>query len=316
MAAHPRPSRGEGAAEDWYFMKKLVNAVDRFCYRHPRFGIPNLMLYIVIGNVIVWLFSLMDTSGMLLSALMFSPYHILRGQVWRLVSFALMPHTDGFLALIAFYFYYFIGSNIERQWGSGKFTIYFLTGVVLTVIYGFVLYFTLGQTYADLLKPEDLSVLIGSRVSAYYIYLSIFFTFATLWPDMQVLLFFIIPIKMKWLAVLDAALFAYDIIRIQPLAFKFLPVVALLNYLLFCGGWLFDYFRPARARQRQKTVNFRNEVRRMQYEQKVKPYNRRCEVCGRTDTDYPALEFRYCSRCAGYHCFCVDHINDHRHFTE
>ena len=120
--AAPRAARGT-AAEDRSIMKKLVNAVDRFCYRHPRFGIPNLMIYIVIGNVIVWLFSLMDTSGMLLSALMFSPYHILHGEVWRLVSFVLMPHTGGFLALIAFYFYYFIGSNIERQWGSGKFTI-------------------------------------------------------------------------------------------------------------------------------------------------------------------------------------------------
>ena len=290
-------------------MKKLVNAVDRFCYRHPRFGIPNLMIYIVIGNVAVWLFSLMDTSGTLLSVLMFSPYHILRGEVWRLVTFALMPHTSGFLALIAFYFYYFIGSNIERQWGSGKFTIYFLSGIVLTVIYGFVLYFIYGG-------GEIVSAFIGYSVSAYYIFLSLFFSFATLWPDMQVLLFFIIPIKMKWLAIVDAALFVYDIVRIQPLGFKFLPVVALLNYLLFCGGWLFDYFSPARARQRQKTVNFKNEVRRMQYEQKTKPYNRRCEVCGRTDTACPELEFRYCSRCAGYHCFCIDHINQHRHFTE
>ena len=290
-------------------MKKLVKAVDRFCYRHPRFGIPNLMIYIVIGNVIVWLFSLMDRSGTLLRALMFSPYDILHGQVWRLVSFALMPHTGGFLALIAFYFYYFIGSNIERQWGSGKFTIYFLCGVVLTVIYGFILYFAYGG-------GETLSGGIGAFVSAYYIYLSLFFTFATLWPDMQVLLFFIIPIKMKWLAILDAALFVYDIILIQPLGFKLLPVVAVLNYLLFFGGWLFDYFSPARARQRRKTVNFKNEVRRIQYEQKTRPYNRRCEVCSRTDTDDPELEFRYCSRCAGYHCFCIDHINDHRHFTE
>ena len=290
-------------------MKKLMNAVDRFCYRHPRFGIPNLMLYIVIANAIVWVFSLMDTTNTLSGLLMFSPYHILHGQVWRLVTFALMPHTTGFLALIAFYFYYFIGSTIERQWGSGKFTIYVLSGVVLTVIYGFVLYFANGG-------GELVSAYIGSFVSAYYIYLSMFFTFATLYPDMQVLLFFIIPVKMKWLGILDAALFLYDVIRIQPFAFKFLPVVAVLNYLIFCGDWLFAYFRPASRRQRRNTVNFRNEVRRMQYEQKTKPYNRRCEVCGRTDTDHPELEFRYCSRCAGYHCFCIDHINNHRHFTE
>lgn len=290
-------------------MKKLMNAVDRFCYSHPGLGIPKLMLYIVIGNVIVWLFSLMDRSGTLLTALMFSPYHILHGQVWRLFTFALMPHTSDFFTLIAFYFYYFIGSTIERQWGSGKFTIYFLCGLVLTIVYGFALYFVYGGS-------EAVSAYIGAFVSAYYIYLSMFFTFATLYPDKQVLLFFIIPVKMKWLGILDAGLFLYDVIRIQPFAFKLLPVVAVLNYLIFCGEWLFAYFKPASRRQRRNTINFPNEVRRMQYEQRQKPYNRRCEVCGRTDTDSPDLEFRYCSRCAGYHCFCIDHINNHRHFTE
>ena len=296
-------------------MKKLMQAVDRFCYRHPRFGIPNLMLYIVIANALIWLFSMMDTSGTLTMALMFSPYHILRGQVWRIFTFALMPHTGGFLALVAFYFYYFIGTTIERQWGSGKFTVYFLSGLLLTVVYGFIVYFILGHG-GDADYREGVSLLIGSLVSAYYIYLSMFFTFATLYPDMQVLLFFFIPVKMKWLGLLDAALFLYDVIRIQPFIFKLLPVVAVLNYLLFCGEWLFAFFRPASRQQRRNTVNFRNEVRRMQYEQKQKPYNRICEVCGKTDTDYPELEFRYCSRCAGYHCFCIDHINRHQHHRE
>ena len=89
--------------------------------------------------------------------------------------------------------------------------------------------------------------------------------------------------------------------------------------LLFCGDALFDSIRRllgGSRKQRQNTVNFKNEVRRIHYEQQQKPYTRRCEVCGRTDTDYPNLEFRYCSRCAGYHCFCMDHINNHRHFTE
>jgi hypothetical protein len=142
-----------------------------------------------------------------------------------------------------------------------------------------------------------------------------FFTFATLYPDMQVLLFFIIPIKMKWLGIVNAVFFAYEVI-ILPFPVNLLPVVAVLNYLLFCGDWLFSYVRPARVKQQKNTVNFRNEVRRINREQRNKPYTRKCAVCGRTDTDYPDLEFRYCSRCAGYHCFCIDHINNHVHFTE
>ncbi len=281
-------------------MKKFMRAVDRFCYKHPNFGINNLMLYIVIGNVIIWLFSMMDTTGTLISYLSFSPYHILKGQVWRLLTFALIPNDTGFLALIMFYFYYFIGNTIEQNWGSGKFTIYFVTGILLTVIYGFVLYFAAGINYS---------------INAQFIYLSMFFTFATLYPDMQVLLFFVIPIKMKWLGIVDAAFFLMEV-ALTPFPLNLLPVMAVLNYLLFCGSWLFDTLRPARRQQRKNTINFKNEVRRIQYEQKNKPYTRKCSVCGRTDTDHPELEFRYCSRCEGYHCFCIDHINDHRHFTE
>ena len=294
-------------------MKSLMKKVDLFCYRHPRFGIPNLMLYVVIGGGIVWLFNLITTNvtsaGSILSYLYFSPYLILHGQVWRLVTFIIIPPSTSILTLIALYFYYFIGSTLERQWGQGKFTIYFFTGVLLTIVYGFLVYFIFGG---------DVLLSYGYPVSAHYIYLSMFFTFASLYPDMRVLLFFIIPIKMKWLAIVDAVFFLYEVV-VNPFPINLLPIIAILNYLLFCGGDLFDALRRALGgsrKQRQNTVNFHNEVRRMQYEQKQKTYTRRCEVCGRTDTDHPELEFRYCSRCQGYHCFCMDHINNHRHFTE
>ena len=283
-------------------MKSLNKELDLFCYKHPRFGIPNLMLYVVIGNVVVWLFSIFAPE--ILSYLLFSPYHILHGQVWRLVTFIIYPVSSGYLAIIAFYFYYWIGSTLERQWGTGKFTIYFFSGVILTILYGFLAYFVFRTNLP---------------VSAEYIYFSMFFAFASMFPDMRVLLFFIIPIKMKWLALVDAVFFVYEIVSNCAsgyVLYGLLPVVALLNYLLFCGGWLFDWLKPARRQQRQNTVNFQREVQRIQYEQKSKPYTRKCEVCGRTDADYPELEFRYCSRCQGYHCFCIEHINDHRHRSE
>ena len=97
---------------------------------------------------------------------------------------------------------------------------------------------------------------------------------------------------------------------------SFLPLVALLNYFLFCGGELFYSVLPRRRQQRRNTVDFKREVHRMKYETKNKNYMHKCAVCGRTDADHPELEFRYCSRCAGYHCFCQDHINNHVHFTE
>ena len=281
-------------------MKKLNKRIDMFCYRHPKFGVPNLMLYIVGISLIVWVLSIMDTSRTLLSFFEFSPTKILKGEVWRLITFVFVPQSLSFWELLFFYFYYWIGNVLEKEWGTPRFNIFIISGVLLTAIYGFVIYFITKQSFA---------------VSTYYIYLSMFFSFATLFPDVQVLLFFIIPVKVKWLAYIDAAVFVFAMIT-TPFPFNLLPLVAVLNYLVFFGDDLISSLRSNKARYNKTTVNFNREKQKIKYEQKNASYTRKCAVCGRTDTDYPNLEFRYCSRCAGYHCFCQDHINNHIHFTE
>ena len=279
-------------------MKKLMDKIDRFCYTHPNFGIPRLMMYIVIGNIAVFLLSGMDTTGMLRGMLAFSPELIFKhGQIWRLITFVFIPESSGLALVLWLYFYYFIGNALEDQWGTAKFTVFYLSGVVLTVIYGTLAWLITGISY-------------GATV--HYLNLSMFFAFATMYPDMQVLFMFIIPIKIKWLAIADAVLFAAGILM-GRFPMNLLPVVALLNYVLFFGDWLFAYFGKDKRQQRKNTANFKAEQRRIHHEMKTKPYNRKCEVCGRTDTDYPDLEFRYCSRCEGYHCYCMDHINNHVH---
>ena len=285
-------------------MRGFMKRVDLFCYKHPRFGINNLMLYIVFGTLAVWLLGAMDRTNLLESYLAFDAAAVLHGQVWRIVTFVLIPESGGIWLLLFLYFYYFIGSTLEREWGSGRFTIYYLMGMLLTVVYGFVTYFVTGRSYL---------------MTANYINLSMFFAFATLFPDNRVLLFYFIPIKIKWLAIVDALYFAYAIFeglgRGQGMM-SFLPLVAILNYFLFCGDTLFRSVAPRSREQRQSTINFKRAARKINYEQKTRGYTRKCAVCGRTDTDYPELEFRYCSRCQGVHCFCQDHINNHVHFTE
>ena len=269
--------------------------IERFCYRHPNFGIPNLMRYLTIANVVFWVMNMINRP--FLSYMLFNPALIQRGQVWRLVSFLFVPPSTGVLALLVFYFYYWIGSTLEKQWGTGQFTIYFFTGVVLTVLYGFLIYWITGK-----------AVTLDSS----YLYLSMFFSFAALFPDMQVLFMFFIPVKMKYLAIVDAAFFLYAMVT-TPFPENLVPLVAVLNFLIFCGGELRAMLprRPGKT-----TINFKKESARIRREQADKLYTHKCAVCGRTDTDYPELEFRYCSRCAGYHCFCSDHINNHIHFTE
>lgn len=289
-------------------MKKLNNAVDRFAYTHPRFGIPNLMKFIVVGNLIVFMLLRLSNNNAI-SFLAFIPGKVLHGEIWRLVTFIFVPENSFslFFLAISLYFYFWIGSMLEREWGTPKFTLYYLSGMVLTILTGFIVYLAGGD---------------GSVWGTYYINMSMFFAFAALYPDMQVLLFFIIPIKVKWLAWLDAALFAVDILRSAfqlNLIGALLPVIAVLNFFVFFWAEISD----AVARRRgytahlnsHRTIQFKNAAKQQAKKAKEQGYHHKCSVCGRTDTDYPNLQFRYCSRCAGYHCFCEDHIFNHEHFT-
>ena len=282
-------------------MRALTTTIDRFCQRHPRFGIPNLIIFVIIGNVICYLFAMMDQTGYFLYYLIFSPSLILQGQIWRLITFIFIPESFELLFLFFFlYFYYFIGSSLERQWGSGKFTIYYLCGIIFNILYGFIIWFITGT-----------EIYIGVN----YLNLSMFFAFATFYPDQRVLLFFFIPIKIKWIALLDAAYFIYAVI-VNPFPFNLMPLVATLNYLIFCWNDLMFYLFPFKSRVRPRVIHFKQETKRAEKEAEKRPYRYKCAVCGKTDTDYPNLEFRYCSKCAGYHCFCQDHINNHVHFTQ
>ena len=276
-------------------MKDPRNRIEKFCYDHPSFGIPNLMRYVVIAGAAFWLLGAINTP--LLSYLVFDPALILKGQIWRLVTFMLYPPSTGILAFIALYFYYWIGNTLEQYWGTAQFNVYFFAGVVLTVVYGFLVYFIFG---------------VSVRLDSQYIYLSMFFSFAALYPDMQVLFMYLIPVKMKYLAIIDAVFFLFAVVT-NPFPLNLLPLVAVLNFLIFCGG---DLLRIIPRREGKGTVNFRRESRKIRREQESKLYSHKCAVCGRTDKDFPELEFRYCSACKGYHCFCSDHINNHIHFTE
>lgn len=290
-------------------MRALIRAIDKFCLTHRRFGIPKLMLYVIIGYAAVFVISMMDRTGLFVGFVSFRPDLILRGEIWRLVTWVFYPTAGGMMSLsslfftaIMLYFYYFIGSTLEREWGTPKFTVYYLLGILLHVIYGFIVYFAARR-----------SLLMDSS----FLNLSMFFAYAVLYPDQRVLFFFIIPIKIKWLALADAAFFAINIITSliggQYLLAIF-PLVAVVNFFVFCGDELLRSLRPYRARASASTINFKKAARHIKNEEAGRPYRHKCAVCGKTDTDNPTLEFRYCSRCNGYHCFCADHINNHIHF--
>ena len=293
-------------------MKKLNQAVERFCYAHPRFGIPNLMRYIVIGNVLVYLLSVFSSADAV-SFLSFNWGLVLRGEVWRLVTF---PFLSGYSSLrdviwlaLFLYFYYWMGTVLEREWGTAKFTLYYLSGLVLT-----------------LLAAILVSLISGSSPNVYgtdYVNLSMFFAFAMLYPDAQVLLFFLIPVKIKWLAWADAGFFALTCVMslVQgDFLGALLPVVAIANFFVYFWPDITERLSRqktyARHQSSHRTLQFKSAVKKEQQQARRQGYHHKCCVCGRTDTDYPDLQFRYCSKCSGYHCFCEDHIYNHVHFTD
>ena len=290
-------------------MKKLYDGVQRFCAAHPRFGIPNLMRVIVIGNVAVYVLMLLTQANdaNALSFLTFNLNALLHGEVWRLGTFVFVPaYSSPFALLISLYFYYWIGSTLERQWGTAKFNLYYISGALLTV---------LGVVLASLITGNPYLTAAGTG----YVNLSMFFAFAFLFPDTTVLLFFILPVKMKWLAYLDGALFAFDIIKAigaHNWAGVVLPIVALLNFAVFIWPEVHYLKERAKYQNSRKTVQFRQAQQQQAKQAQQQGYRHKCAVCGRTDTDYPDLQFRYCSKCVGYHCFCQDHIFNHVHFTE
>lgn len=282
-------------------MRAMQQWLDRFCYKHPRLSIPGLMRYIVIGSVLVFLLDSFSLGGKLLASnlLSFNASAILHGQVWRLVTFIFVPYTHDIIAFVfTLYLYYFIGNSLEREWGANKFTIFYFFGVILNILVGF---------------------LVGSA-SMYYVNMSMFFAFATLYPNLQFLLFFIIPVKAKWLAWIDAAYFAFAVLRFLlggHFLLALLPIIAILNYLLFFATDISNqvsYWKRragfrANARPRgPKVVNFHDAKTKTK-----ENYLHKCAVCGRTDVSDPKMEFRYCSRCNGYYCYCADHINNHIH---
>ena len=151
--------------------------------------------------------------------------------------------------------------------GNRQFTIYYFSGVILTVLYGFIIYFITGR-----------SVNLGSE----YIYLSMFFLVCRPVPGHAVLFMYIIPIKIKYLAIVDAVFFVYSVIA-NSFPVNLLPLVALVNFFIFCGGELF----ASLPRREQKHRQLPSESARIRREQKDKLYTHKCAVCGRTDVDHP-----------------------------
>lgn len=284
-------------------MKNLRRQFEVFCYKNRSKGIPNLMLYIVLGTAIVYVMSRMAGNTFLYYLLCFDRAAILHGQVWRLITYPL-TYSAGNLLLTAvvLFCYYSLGRAMENIWGTLRFNLYYLSGVVMMDVY---------------------CMLFGGTADVAYLNMSLFLAYATLFPDAHFLLFFIIPVKAWLFALIDLVLVLVGLVS-YPFPYNLFSVISLANYFLFFGkdvlnvipmSWRANAARLFHKRppEKAKVIRFDAGSYEASHAAVKAPYTHKCTVCGRTDVSNPELEFRYCSRCRGYYCYCQDHINNHSH---
>ncbi|MBQ7507342.1 MAG: hypothetical protein IJT05_08455 [Lachnospiraceae bacterium] len=329
-------------------MNKLLNRIER---KIGKYAIKNLVAFLIVGYVIGYIIYFISPNT--LAYLTLEPHYILKGQIWRLVSWVLIPPSGGIsgisilFAAIMMLFYYQLGRALERTWGAFRFNCYMFGGMLFTILGAFILHGifygtdALIQTNAGALPyRECLAMLdeykvtaniIGGMFSTSYINESIFLAFAVMYPDMKVLLYFIIPVKMKWMAIFYGVIILIDVIR-SDWAGKMAILASILNFLIFFFGTR-DYSKldPRRRSQQQAFHsgytpfgNSQNQAQGRsagpgQGARTIHPggakavARHRCAVCGRTEESNPELEFRFCSRCNGNYEYCQDHLFTHTH---
>jgi hypothetical protein len=259
------------------FLAKLERALGRF-------AISNISLYIVIGQVFVLFGNMLGRIS--LDWFRLVPAWVLEGEWWRLFSFLLMPPPPGRFGYIfvafAWYLFYLFGSSLEGYWGTFRYNLFLLVGYVLTV----------GVAFLTPDAPATNAFLAGS----------VFLAFARLNPDFVMLLFFILPVRIKWLALLTWIGYGIGMV-LGGMATRLGILAAVGNFLLFFAGDIVASLRHGQRSMARKTREFAetNAPRHI------------CHVCGKTDRSHPELDFRYCSKCAGDQCYCPEHIQHHAH---
>ncbi len=255
----------------------LLDSLER---RFRRYAIPNVTLYLVLGQVLFFVFAI--TGRFVLGRVVLIPERVLTGEWWRLITFLFVPPaTNPIFAFFAWYLFYLMGNALEGQWGAFRYNLFLLIGYIVTVAVSFLVPF--------------------SAATNIFIAGSVFLAFAYLYPDFQLYIFFILPVKMKWLALLTWVGYAYQILA-GSWSTRLMVLASISNFLLFFGK---DIYLTAKTGRRRMTAQVRD------YSAKKEPFHR-CAVCGITDLSHPRMEFRYCSDCGGLG-YCKEHIFKHEH---
>lgn len=287
----------------------VMNWLQKLERKFGKYAIRNLMMYVIALNVAGFILQIAQPQ-LYYSYLQLSVKAVLQGQVWRLFTFLLEPPAGSMVSLLFFcLLYYSIGTALENTWGAFRFNLYYFTGIILHIVAAFLVYGIWG---------------IDLQMNLMYLNLSLFLAFGAEFPDYEIYLFMILPIKMKWLAILDGLALAATIVG-GFLTIFFTPeliginssVPSALAALISAANFLLYFFNSRRFSR----YSPRQVKRRAEYQRKVKmaapkgkgSTRHKCAICGKTEKDGDDLEFRYCSKCNGAYEYCQDHLYTHKH---
>ncbi len=263
-----------------------MNWLDRIERKFGRWAIPNLMYYIIGLNALIYIMRLVDPTDSVTRLLALDPFLVLQGQVWRLVTFIFIPpYTSPLFIIFTLYFYYLVGVSLEQEWGSFRFNLYYGVGMLATITAAF----------------------IAGGATGIYLNLSLFLAFAYLFPNFEIMLFMILPLKVKYLAIFNWIWIGYTVLT-GPLAAKLLAVAAVVNFLVFFGKDLITHSKQRKG-VHDRRKHFLDEIRDT-------PAIHRCAVCGITEKVDPRMDFAYCKICGTEDEYCREHIHNHPHVGE
>lgn len=277
-----------------YFIRELkhkgrMGFVDKLEKKIGFLAIPNLTSLLILVQVVVYF--LMQQNASLAENIVLVPAALYQGEYWRALTFLFFPPlSHPILMFFAWYIFYVFGKSLENYWGDFKYTLFLLVGWLATLVAALLIPLLFSPFYAML------------PISNGFIATTVFLAFARLNPDLQIMLFFILPIKVKWLAWLTWVGYFYLLI-LGDWNSRLLTVAAIFNYTLFFGK---SHYQDLRYGKRQIARKLQNKV----VDERAVHC---CLVCGATEKSNPEKEFRYCSKCKGQACYCLEHLQTHEH---
>jgi hypothetical protein len=281
-----------------------MSLISRLERRLGRFAISNLTLILIAGQAVLYVASFLP-QGVSLDRVALDPAKVMQGEVWRVVTFLFTPPPVRPLFVI-FYFmlFHLFGNTLEQQWGTFRYNLFIFIGWIANVLAAFAGSLILAQQLG-LGGDSRLLQMASIGASNTFLYSSLFLAFARLYPDFTLNLFFILPIRIKWLALVQWLGYAYLLVRGDWMV-RMLIIATVLNYLLFFGQEHWGELRHGHRRR-----SFQGKAKRA-----IAPAKHKCVVCGLSSEESPRTLFRYCTKCSGQRCYCPDHIRDHEHVVE